>query len=110
MIKHYEKMDCHVHEFLGSTKLAELQEDPHNHRFAGVSGVAIKKGDSHVHKIETNTDFYEDHHHEICEQSGPAIRVCEGRHVHFVMGTTSEADEHVHEFIFATLIENPIGD
>ena len=31
----------HVHEFLGSTKLAELEEAPHNHRFAGVSRKVI---------------------------------------------------------------------
>ncbi|MDF2572871.1 MAG: YmaF family, partial [Sporomusa sp.] len=33
-----------------------------------------------------------------------------GKHVHFVSGTTTEVDEHVHTFVFATLIENPIGD
>lgn len=104
------KCPGHVHEFLGSTKLAELEKEPHNHRFAGVSGEPIRKGNSHVHKIITNTDFYENHHHEICIQTGPAIIVCEGRHVHFARGMTSENDEHCHDFLFATLIENPIGD
>ena len=36
-----EEEQSHVHEFLGSTRLAELEEEPHNHRFAGVSCEAI---------------------------------------------------------------------
>ena len=100
----------HVHEFLGSTKLAELQEDPHNHRFAGVSGEVIPVGNSHIHEIFTRTDFYEDHFHKILVRTGPAICVGDGKHVHFVAGQTTEAEGHVHEFVFATLIENPIGD
>ncbi len=64
----------HVHEFLGSTRLAEIQTEPHNHRFAGVSGQAIRSGNSHVHRITTNTDFF-DHFHMINVLSGPAIPV-----------------------------------
>ena len=30
-------VQTHVHEVLGSVRLAELGEDPHNHRFAGVT-------------------------------------------------------------------------
>ncbi|SDD98679.1 YmaF family protein [Sporomusa acidovorans] len=100
----------HVHEFLGSTKLAELEEDPHNHRFAGISGEAIPMGNSHVHDIITRTDFYEDHLHAICVRSCPAICVGNGKHVHFVAGMTTVDEDHAHEFVFATLIENPIGD
>ncbi len=101
----------HVHEFLGSAHLAELEEDPHNHRFAGVSSQAILiGGGQHVHKLLTNTDFYEDHYHAICEITGPAIPVSAERHVHFVEGTTTTVDGHAHAFILATLIENPIGD
>lgn len=99
----------HVHEFLGSTKLAEKGDERHNHRFAGVSGEAIPKNGSHVHKICTNTDFF-DHFHRIEDVSGPAIRVGEGRHVHFVSGVTTLVDGHRHKFIFATLIEAPIID
>jgi hypothetical protein len=40
----------HVHEFEGSTKLAEQGSDRHNHRFAGVTGQAIRVGKSHVHE------------------------------------------------------------
>ncbi|TWH47810.1 YmaF family protein [Sporomusa sp. KB1] len=100
----------HVHEFLGSTKLAELEEDPHNHRFAGVSDEVIEMGNTHVHDIFTRTDFYEDHFHEICVRTGPAICVGDGKHVHFVCGTTTEAEDHVHDFVFATLIQDPIGE
>ncbi len=107
--------DCHVqthtHEYLGSVRIAEREEDPHNHRFAGVTGQAIhlRHGD-HYHKLEDNTDFYEDHFHIIADRTGPAICVGEDRHVHFVYGKTTRNDGHRHEFIFATLIENPIGE
>lgn len=99
----------HVHEFLGSTRLAELEEDPHNHRFAGVTGEAIGEEDCHVHKINTNTDFFEDHFHEVIVTTGPAIKVGRNKHIHFVYGVTTERDGHVHKFVFATLIDNPIG-
>ncbi|MGG7077199.1 YmaF family protein [Clostridium sardiniense] len=103
-----DDMQRHVHEFLGSVRLAELgSEDVHNHRFAGVTGQAKRKGNSHVHKICTRTDFF-DHFHFIDVWTGPAIPVGEGRHVHFVFATTEEEDGHVHEFIVATLIEAPI--
>lgn len=106
-----EEEQTHVHEFLGSTRLAELEEEPHNHRFAGVScEVKCIGDDQHVHEIKTRTDFFNDHFHDICVRSCPAICVGEERHVHFVMGTTEVSDGHVHQFIFATLIENPIGD
>ncbi|EJE7233805.1 hypothetical protein FC820_14895 [Clostridium sporogenes] len=97
----------HVHEFLGSTKLAEIKTEPHNHRFAGVTGEAIRKGKSHVHRINTNTDFF-DHFHMINVITGPAIPVGNGRHVHFVFGVTTCNDGHRHRFIFATLIDSPI--
>lgn len=101
------KKQTHVHEFTGSTRLAELEEDPHNHRFAGVSGQAIPYGKSHIHLIKARTDFF-DHFHEIFAESGPAIDVGEGRHVHFVKAVTTVDDGHRHELIFATLIEAPI--
>ena len=100
----------HDHEFLGSTKLAELEEDPHNHRFAGVSGPAIKVPGGHVHVVQSRTDFYEDHFHVFKATSGLQIPVEDGRHVHFVETTTNEVDGHTHDLIFATLIENPIGE
>lgn len=102
-----EKKQRHVHEFLGSTRLAELEDDPHNHRFAGVSGPAIPGPCGHVHEIKTNTDFF-DHFHVICVITGPPIPVGKDRHVHFVKAITSCNDGHVHELIFATLIEAPI--
>lgn len=106
---HKCRWQSHVHEYLGSTRIAEAKEDPHNHRFAGVTSEAIPRSDSHVHQLLGNTDFYEEHHHEVGATTGPAIPVGGGRHVHFVYGRTTCDDGHVHEFIFATLIENPIG-
>lgn len=101
----------HVHEFLGSTRIAEENEDPHNHRFAGVTSEVIPiPGNGHKHGLFTNTDFYENHHHELATETGPNIPIEGGRHVHFVHALTTMDDGHFHETIFATLIENPIGD
>jgi hypothetical protein len=101
----------HTHEFLGSAKIAEEREDPHNHRFAGVTSEAIPiANNGHKHGLLTNTDFYEDHHHELAAETGPAIPVGNGRHVHFVKALTTINDGHFHETIFATLIDDPIGD
>lgn len=101
----------HVHEFLGSTRLAEEGEDRHNHRFAGVTGEAIYlSGDDHVHELYTNTDFFENHYHKLKNiRTGSPIDVGRKRHVHFVFGTTTCNDGHEHEFIFATLIECPVS-
>lgn len=100
-----DDMQKHVHEFLGSTKLAELDSpDVHNHRFASVTGEAISiKRSTHIHKICTKTDF-SDHFHFIEVFTGPAIPVGEGRHVHSVFARTEVEDGHLHEFIVATLI------
>ncbi len=103
-----EIMQLHVHEFLGSTRVAELgSDDAHNHRFAGITSQAIPFGGTHIHLVNTSTDFF-DHFHEIEVITGPAIPVGGGRHVHFVSGTTTCVDDHVHEFIFTTLIQAPI--
>ncbi len=98
----------HVHEFQGSTKLAEEREDRHNHRFAGVSSQVIPFGNSHVHGVYTNTDFFEEHYHTIAAVSGPAIPVGNGKHVHFAEFTTTFDDGHLHKFQFASLIEDPL--
>ncbi len=98
----------HVHEFEGSTKLAVEGELRHNHRFAGVTSEVIPQGNSHVHAIFTNTDFFFNHLHEVGVLTGPAIPVGNGKHVHFVEGVTTLNFGHVHEFVFATLIENPL--
>lgn len=97
----------HIHEFLGSTQLAEENNERHNHRFAGVTGQAIQCGRSHIHKLYTNTDFF-DHFHVIKITTGPAIDVGNGKHVHLVTGYTTTNDGHRHKFIFTTLIESPL--
>ncbi|SFI35669.1 YmaF family protein [Paenibacillus sp. UNC496MF] len=103
------RMQRHVHEFEGSTKLAEEGNDRHNHRFAGVTGQAIRSGSSHVHEIVLNrTDFF-DHFHKLVKiRTGPAIPVGNGKHVHFVSGRTTVVDAHRHQFNFATLIDSPL--
>ncbi|MBS5081123.1 MAG: YmaF family protein [Clostridiales bacterium] len=106
-------MQTHVHEVLGSVRLAELNEDPHNHRFAGVTEEIIKVPGGHIHKFTAKTDFYEDHFHPICVTTGLQVKVgkCgDERHVHFIDSQTEIEDGHFHRFIASTLIENPIGD
>ena len=108
-----DKVQTHVHEVLGSVRLAELQDDPHNHRFAGVTEEVIPVPGGHIHRLHTKTDFYENHFHPICVKTGLGVKVGEGddaRHVHFIDSVTQVEDEHFHEFIAATLIDNPIGD
>jgi hypothetical protein len=101
----------HTHEYLGSVKIAEKKKYPHNHRFAGVTGQAIILPDgNHFHKLEGNTDFYENHLHKVVDITGPGIDVGHGRHVHFSCGQTTVSAKHKHDFQFATLIDNPIGE
>ncbi|NLM69066.1 MAG: hypothetical protein GX177_03580 [Firmicutes bacterium] len=101
------KCQTHVHEFLGTTKIAG--HPLHNHRFAGVSGQEIPIPNGHIHAIDVNSDFTIGHLHEISILTGPQIPVGGGRHVHFAMGISTENRGHVHEFIVATMIENPDG-
>jgi hypothetical protein len=102
----------HVHEFLGSTHLAEAGEDRHNHRFAGVTGEAIPRGSGkHVHRFRSNTDFFENHHHMVTGTTGLNINLPDGKHIHFVESFTTVNDGHRHEFEFASLIgPSPITD
>lgn len=95
----------HVHEFEGSTRLAEEEEDRHNHRFAGVTGEAILvNAGKHVHNFESRTDFFENHHHFISGRTGPNIELPNGKHIHYVNSFTTVNDGHRHQFEFASLI------
>lgn len=102
-----ETPQTHVHEFLGSTKLAEENGDRHNHRFAGVTTEKILVPGGHIHAFMVNTDFL-DHHHEIGGTTGLQIPVGNGKHVHFASSRTTCDDGHNHEFQFATLIDSPL--
>ncbi len=97
----------HVHEFQGSTRLAEECEDRHNHRFAGVTSMMIVTPDGHIHAFFTDTDFL-DHFHQVAGLTGPMIDVGGGKHVHAAESITTFVDGHFHEFIFATLILSPL--
>ena len=104
-----EGTQTHVHEFLGSTKLAEECNDRHNHRFAGVTSQIIPQAcGGHKHALITNTDYFINHHHEIGVITGLEIPVGPGKHVHFVDGSSTLDDCHCHLFQFATLIESPL--
>lgn len=112
-------MDCgckkrqkHVYEVLGSVKIFDEKGECHNQRFAGMTGeaVSVRNGKSHIHYLDTTTDFYEGHYHNIRVRLGEAIDVGGGRHVHHVYAKTEISDGHRHEFQVATLIEDPIGE
>ncbi len=99
----------HVHEFQGSTMMAEECGKPHNHRFAGITGEAICMADgNHRHEVFSYTDFFANHYHEFERLTGPAIDVGNGKHIHFVRLKTSKNHGHFHYAQFATLIENPL--
>lgn len=101
-------VQSHVHEFLGSTRLAGSRKEEHNHRFAGVTSGAIPlPGGNHKHVIFANTDFTIDHLHEIAIETGPAIDVGGNKHVHMAVGNTTVDAGHSHSLIVATLIEDP---
>lgn len=111
--RNYCEVETHVHEVVGSVRLAELEEDPHNHRFAGVTEEVVFVPGGHYHVLKTKTDFYENHFHEVCIRTGLQVVVGCGedeRHIHYIDDETQCSDGHRHEFIAATLIENPIGD
>lgn len=98
-----------VHEFEGSTMLAEEGADRHNHRFAGVTSQMIPDPGGHRHAIFTNTDFFQNHHHEVGVITGLPIPVGNNKHVHFVEGNTTMDDGHSHPFQFTTLIDDPLN-
>jgi len=98
----------HVHEIQGSTTV--FDEIPHNHRFAGITGQVIPVGDDHIHAFQVSTDFTEIHLHEIGGFTGLSIPIGNGRHVHAASGLTTLNRGHVHEFIFSTLIDDPLRD
>ncbi|OCB00689.1 YmaF family protein [Clostridium beijerinckii] len=98
----------HNHEYLSSTDYAKDNECVrHNHRIAGMTGPAIECGNSHVHKIEGRTDTFCDHYHDLCDTTGPAIYLPDGKHIHLVKGKTACADGHYHDYYFTTLVEDP---
>lgn len=104
----HKECQSHDHEFLDSVKLAEECEERHNHRFAGVTTEVIPLSDGcHKHAFMVNTDFF-DHRHEVAGETGPAICVGNGKHVHFASGKTTVDDCHFHQYQFATLIESPL--
>ncbi|AGX42724.1 YmaF family protein [Clostridium saccharobutylicum] len=106
--ENYYRIKNHNHEFESSTDYEEDDEGvEHNHRIAGVSGPPIKCGKSHIHKIHVLTDTFDDHFHEICDTTGPAIYIGDGKHIHLIKGTTEEADGHTHDYFFTTLIQDP---
>lgn len=98
----------HVHEITGSTAVVQECDDCHNHRFCTVSDEAMQMGNSHVHEVKFRTDFTDEHFHEFCGKTGPAIYVGNGKHVHFIKDFTDREDGHKHQFQAATLIESPI--
>jgi hypothetical protein len=107
-----DKRETHVHEVIGSVRLAGLNNDLHNHRFTGITDEEIPIIGGHIHKLYITTDFYDNHFHSINVKTGPAIAVSDdqnARHVHFIDADTDIEDLHFHGLTVATMIENPIG-
>jgi hypothetical protein len=113
--RYQSDIDCnrerqqHVHELIGSVRIAEPMEEPHNHRFATITGEAIGNGMNHYHEVRFRTDYYDNHYHIYCGRTCNAVQVGDS-HVHFIEAVTSQDDGHVHEFRAATLIDDPIDD
>ncbi|MGN0335400.1 MAG: YmaF family protein [Lachnospiraceae bacterium] len=91
----------------GSTAVFSECQECHNHRFCTVSGEAIHSGNSHVHEVKFRTDFADEHSHDFCGKTGPAMEVGNGKHIHFISDCTEFKDGHVHKFQAATLIDSP---
>jgi hypothetical protein len=103
-----KKGQKHVHELLGSVKIAD-PEDPHGHRFCAVTGEAISYDNhEHIHEVTFRTDYHENHYHEFRGKTGYSIPIG-NRHVHYIESVTSVDDGHWHTFEAATLINNATG-
>ncbi|MEA4896982.1 YmaF family protein [Bacillota bacterium Meth-B3] len=104
--------DAHVHELVGSVKLADCVCTAHGHRLAGISGppIAFECG-GHAHEVFVRTDSFEGHAHEFVGMTCDAVAVSAcGAHVHYLEGMVSRADTHRHCFKLATLINDPIAE
>ena len=102
----------HVHEIIGSVKLAERRTNSHNHCFAGVTEEKIEVYGGHIHKFYTKTDFFNDHYHEIQVRTGISIPIGNGNdeyHIHYIDEGTEISEGHYHDFLAATMINNPTG-
>ncbi|SFC38065.1 YmaF family protein [Clostridium uliginosum] len=105
--ENYYRVKNHNHEFLSSTDYAKDEGVEHNHRIAGVTGPPMGPGKYHFHKIAVFTDTFDDHFHKICDTTGPALWLSDGKHIHLVEGTTEPEDQHDHDYFFTTLIQDP---
>ncbi|MGM9973893.1 MAG: YmaF family protein [Clostridiaceae bacterium] len=103
--------DNHTHEFTGLVRASDERNIPcHVHRVAGVTSNAIEidGGRNHVHAYHINTDTF-DHFHEIGGRTGPAIFIGNtNKHIHVLCGTSTEVNEHTHEYFFTSLIDRPL--
>ena len=105
--------ESHTHEFLGTLRQANVGRSNctlHSHRVAGVTSAAIEidNGRNHVHAYHINTDTY-GHFHEVGGRTGPAIYIGNtDKHIHVLCGTSTENNEHSHEYFFTSLIDRPL--
>ncbi|WP_426351062.1 YmaF family protein [Alloiococcus sp. CFN-8] len=103
----------HTHEFVGVVRQANVgnaNSTLHSHRVAGVTSATIEidNGKNHVHAYHVNTDTLE-HWHEIGGKTGPAIYIGNtDKHIHVLCGTSTEANDHSHEYFFTSLIDRPL--
>lgn len=98
----------HTHEYSAVCAYAAENFPQHNHRFTGLSGPSLPEGRSHVHMVESRSDYAGRHFHSISAKSGPALYVCENKHIHLVTCVTSEYSGHNHQIIFTTSVNDPM--
>lgn len=96
---------AHTHEFFGFTELADECKHRHRHCFSGYTTQLIPKSCNHVHIILIETGSAKNHRHDIGIESESAVYIGKGKHIHIIKGVTTLNKDHVHEFIFTTLIE-----
>jgi hypothetical protein len=100
----------HTHKFFGFTDYTDKCKHRHNHYFSGRSSQVIPKSSSHVHAIYVDINSSNNHQHCIGQKSESDISIGKGKHIHIIKGITTLNENHVHDFIFTTLIENPHMD
>jgi hypothetical protein len=98
----FQKKHTHTHEYIGSTRIAEMGREAHEHRIAGVSSESIRVPGGHIHEVTTNTTFEDGHIHQVKVRTGIQIPINNEQHVHELKGTTTLDDGHTHNFSIAT--------
>lgn len=95
----------HTHEICAGLEFAGAGAEMHSHRCkAMLFGTQSMPCGGHRHQVSIQTNFC-GHNHRITGECGPAIHVGNGKHVHFISGTSSCDNGHSHRHQFCTSID-----